>query len=556
MIHKCKMCGGVLTPADNAKIITCEYCGTKQTLPCPDSERISNLYEKADEYRRGLEFDKALALYEEILNEDSSDAEVYWLSLLCEFGIEYVEEGGGKRIPTINRMQPVSVFNNANYKAVLKYATQEQAAIYKAEAEEISQLQKGILEISGKEKPFDIFICYKETDEQGRRTLDSVRAMDLYELLTKEGYKVFFSRVTLDDKIGVAYEPYIYAALQSSKVMIAVGTKEEHYNAIWVRNEWSRYLAMIKSGAKKVLIPAYKDMDPYELPEEFKHLQAVNLGELGCHQDLLRGIRKIITSVRTVKEVKPRSSSRPSVPVLPQKKEEEKTIKNVWLQDIISLLADKKWDEAEKKADKILNKKKGNLWGETIKLLAAMRISDKEDYRKWAMRPPNKPVMEILANGSVNDVAELKRLLVMELPENPEKLYQSCKRDYENKKTSETMKQCADNFKSLREYKDSKKMWSLAKDATIDIARQEQEELERIRAICLTSKKSDITMALKLAKESSLPLVREEGIAFCEKRLAQVDATNKLQNYLSVAMMISILGGMIIMFLLAWITSM
>lgn len=69
------------------------------------------------------------------------------------------------------------------------------------------------------------------------RTLDSVLATDIYELLTKEDYKVFFSRVTLDDKIGVAYEPYIYAALQSAKIMIVVGTKEEYFNAIWVRNK-------------------------------------------------------------------------------------------------------------------------------------------------------------------------------------------------------------------------------------------------------------------------------------------------------------------------------
>ena len=97
MNHKCKMCGGVLTPAGKEKIITCAYCGTKQTLPCPDSERIAGLYEKADGYRRNLEFDKALALYEEILNEDSTDAECYWLALLCEFGIEYVEGITGRR---------------------------------------------------------------------------------------------------------------------------------------------------------------------------------------------------------------------------------------------------------------------------------------------------------------------------------------------------------------------------------------------------------------------------------------------------------------------------
>jgi len=67
----------------------------------------------------------------------------------------------------------------------------------------------------------------------------------------------------------------------------------EHFNAVWVKNEWSRYLALIKGGAKKVLIPAYKDMDPYDLPDEFSHLQAQDMSKLGFMQDLIRGIGKL-----------------------------------------------------------------------------------------------------------------------------------------------------------------------------------------------------------------------------------------------------------------------
>ena len=48
------------------------------------------------------------------------------------------------------------------------------------------------------------------------------------------------------------------------------------------------------SGEKKMLIPAYKDMDPYDLPEEFSHLQAQDMSKLGFMQDLVRGIKKIL----------------------------------------------------------------------------------------------------------------------------------------------------------------------------------------------------------------------------------------------------------------------
>ena len=294
-IFKCKMCGGALEIASGASVIECEYCGTQQTLPKLDDDRKANMYDRANHFRRNNEFDKAMGIYENILNEDSSDAEAYWSLVLCRYGIEYVEDPSSrKRIPTVNRAQFTSIFDDDNYKSALQHADGYQKAIYEAEAKAINEIQKGILAISQKEEPFDVFICYKETDNSGRRTPDSVLANDLYHQLTQEGFKVFFSRITLEDKLGTAYEPYIFAALNSAKVMVVLGTKAEYFTAVWVKNEWSRYLALVKqSGGKKILIPAYKDMDPYDLPEEFSHLQAQDMSKLGFMQDLIRGIKKI-----------------------------------------------------------------------------------------------------------------------------------------------------------------------------------------------------------------------------------------------------------------------
>ena len=264
-VFKCKMCGATLEVAEGKRVAVCGYCDTPQTLPKLTDERKANLFDRANHFRRNNEFDKAMAIYESILNEDKTDAESYWSLVLCRYGIEYVEDPATKkRVPTVNRAQYTSVFMDEDYKSAIKYADAEQKAVYEAEAKAIDDIQKGILEISQKEEPFDVFICYKETDANGRRTPDSVLATELYHELVKEGFKVFFSRFTLEDKLGTAYEPYIFAALNSAKVMVVLGTKQEHFNAVWVKNEWSRYLALIKNGARKTLIPAYKDMDPYE----------------------------------------------------------------------------------------------------------------------------------------------------------------------------------------------------------------------------------------------------------------------------------------------------
>lgn len=296
-VFKCKMCGGTLNIQENDTVAVCDYCGTKQTVPRLSDDRRTNLYDRANHFRRNNEFDKAMGIYEQILNDDQTDAEAYWSLVLCRYGIEYVEDPAThKRVPTVNRTQYTSIFADEDYKSALQYADAAQRAVYEAEAKAIDEIQKGILAISQREKPFDVFICYKETDQNGRRTQDSVLANDLYHQLTQEGFKVFFSRITLEDKLGTAYEPYIFAALHSAKVMVVLGTKPEYFNAVWVKNEWSRYLALIRSGEKKILIPAYRDMDPYDLPEEFSHLQAQDMGKLGFMQDLIRGIRKMLNA--------------------------------------------------------------------------------------------------------------------------------------------------------------------------------------------------------------------------------------------------------------------
>jgi hypothetical protein len=104
---------------------------------------------------------------------------------------------------------------------------------------------------------------------------------------------VFFSRISLEDKLGQDYEPCIFAALNSAKVMLMVTTDSDHCNAVWVKNEWKRYLDFMKNDPGKTLIPVYKGISPHTLPDEFAKLQAQDMGKLGAIQDLVRGVEKL-----------------------------------------------------------------------------------------------------------------------------------------------------------------------------------------------------------------------------------------------------------------------
>ncbi len=451
-IFKCKMCGGTLEINENETVATCEYCGTQQTLPKLDDDRRANLYDRANHFRRSNEFDKAMGIYEQILAEDNTDAEAYWSLVLCRYGIEYVEDPSShKRIPTVNRAQFTSIFDDDNYKAALRYADGLQRTIYEKEAKAINEIQKGILAISQKEEPFDVFICYKETDNSGRRTQDSVLAQDLYYQLTQEGFKVFFSRITLEDKLGSAYEPYIFAALNSAKVMVVLGTKPEYFNAIWVKNEWSRYLALIKSGQKKMLIPAYKNMDPYDLPQEFSHLQAQDMSKLGFMQDLIRGIKKIAQAdapkTTVIKETIVSAGNANTAPLLKRA--------HIFLED-------GDWESADEYAEKVLDIDPECAEAYVVKLMAELRVQQKTRL-EFCNRPFDHMdnYNKVLRFGSNELIKELKKYNVTIRESNEENRKASIYNDgvaLANCQTPQKQIEAAIKFEQIVGYKNAEEM--------------------------------------------------------------------------------------------------
>ena len=515
-LFKCKMCGGALE-INNETVATCEYCGTQQTLPKLDDDRKANLYDRANHFRRNNEFDKASAIYEQILNEDNTDAEAYWSLVLCRYGIEYVEDPSShKRVPTVNRAQFTSIFDDDNYKSALLYADGYQKSLYEEEAKAINEIQKGILAISQKEEPFDVFICYKETDNNGRRTPDSVLANDLYHQLTQEGFKVFFARITLEDKLGSAYEPYIFAALNSAKVMVVLGTKPEFFNAVWVKNEWSRYLSLIKNGAKKMLIPAYKDMDPYDLPEEFSHLQAQDMSKLGFMQDLIRGIKKIAQAdtpkATVVKETVISGGNANTAPLLKRS---------------FMFLEDGDWNSANEYCEKVLDIDPENASAYLGKLLSELRVrkqeslkdqaetfADNNNYQKAIRFADDKLKIELIGYiEHINTRNENARL---------DDIYTRAKNAMSVAHAESDYKEAAHLFESIDEYQDS---------AVLAQTCYEQAEMARKDTI-LSEGKSKMTgeaisnyeAAIKLFESISGWKDADEKVYACQKKIEEIKA--------------------------------
>ena len=516
-LFKCKMCGGSLEIAADETIATCEYCGTQQTLPKLDDDRRASMYDRANHFRRNNEFDKANGIYEQILNDDNTDAEAYWSLVLCRYGIEYVEDPAShKRIPTVNRAQFTSIFDDDNYKSALQYADSYQRSIYEAEAKTINEIQKGFLAISQKEEPFDVFICYKESDKNGRRTPDSVLANDLYHQLTQEGFKVFFARITLEDKLGSAYEPYIFAALNSAKVMVVLGTKPEYFNAVWVKNEWSRYLALIKTGAKKMLIPAYKDMDPYDLPDEFSHLQAQDMSKLGFMQDLIRGIKKITQmdapKQTVVKETVVSSTNTNAAPLLKR---------------AFMFLEDGEWNRADEFCEQVLNIDPECAEAYLGKLMAELKVRKQENLKDYgAPFDSRNNYQKVLRFGDDKLKAELtgyiEHINIRNENARLDGIYTRAKNAMSAANTENAYKEAAHLFESISEYQDA---------ATLAQTCYERAEVARKDAI-LDTAKSRMRDNLVTSNETAIRLLEsipgwkdaDEQIIACRKKIEEIKA--------------------------------
>ena len=452
-ILKCKICGGDIVLDEEKTFGTCENCGSTMTFPKVNDEQRAALFNRGNHFRRTGDFDKALAIYENIVREDDNDAEAHWCCVLCRFGIEYVEDPTTYEfIPTCHRASFDSILEDVDYLAAIENSDGVTRRQYQKDAAKIAEVQKGILATSQNEKPFDVFICYKETDDATKqRTKDSLDAQEIYYQLTNEGYRVFFSRITLEDKAGAEYEPYIFAALNSAKVMVAIGSKPEYFNAVWVKNEWSRFLALMRKDRSKLLLPCYNGMDPYDLPEQLSVLQSYDMGKIGFIQDLIRGIRKIIKAdepKQVVKETLLPGAQSVMVPLLKR---------------AFMFLEDGNWAEADTYCEKVLDQDPENAHAYLGKLMAELRVHRQDDLANREQpfdRKINYQKAIRFGEGSLSSALKGYIDHINERNEQAEnarrtRIYNGAVSAMNAAKTESAYKAAADMFRSIHRFKDS-----------------------------------------------------------------------------------------------------
>lgn len=367
---KCKMCGSNLDIEDSITVCKCEKCGTSQTVPDIEDDKELKLFERAGRLRFNCDFDKAAGIYNTITDSYPEEAEGYWGLILCKYGIEYADNASGKKVPVCHRISYDSVMDDEDFELVMENSDSESRAIFREEAKIIEENRKKYIQIAESEQPYDIYISYRAKDDNGDKTAVSEIAGHLYNKLTSAGYSVFLSEAALKGKKQSDCEPYIYSALNSANVMLALGTSYDDYNDVWVKNEWNRYLEIAEKNKNKCLIPCYKDVDEYDIPKEFAGLKVCQLG----NDDTFNNIMAEIANV-----VKPESVNQPAPE--PEKAEPAEEIEleeieiiepvdiNKLLDEGFSAISDKNWKEANKLFFQVLDEEPDNskaYWGQLL----------------------------------------------------------------------------------------------------------------------------------------------------------------------------------------------
>ena len=298
----CNSCGANLIYKDGRWV--CPACGAYKEEEI-SNEEVTLLY-NASQKLRLASFDDAEELYADIVKKYPKNSEAHWGLVLSRYGIKYEDDYDGRKLPTCYAATMESFLSDKEYLAALSCAPDAKVKAYYAEQGKIIEKNRiEWYEKASKEPAYDVFLCFKDSDKENNieRTDDSIEVANLYTYLSGKGYRVFFSRETLRDKVAEKYEPYIYNALNTASVMIVYGSKPEYFESVWMKNEWTRFLKRMREGLKVdgSLIVAYDGMNPAELPKVFAGRQCLDARKKTFYGDLETLIARVIAIAKRPK---------------------------------------------------------------------------------------------------------------------------------------------------------------------------------------------------------------------------------------------------------------
>lgn len=312
ILFACIGCGNKLNSANSENgVVECECCLEKRVVPQNTINNDARAFiTQGDTLLLSGDFDKAYQAYARAAECAPEEATAYFGMALAEFKVQYLKD------EVKGRMQPIcfstydarlkSFKDNINYIKAIKNTNQAQRQVYEKNAEEIDYINNAFAEIEKTGLDYDCFICVKvsEEDEKKNKTADYKIADDLYFELKKKGFKPFFSEREIVDQTGADYEAHILHALYSSECMLVVCGNEEYLNTKWVKNEYSRFLKLVRDDQKESdsITIVYNRKPIEKLPGKKGKIQGIDISGLNGLERVISFVEKHTPEAKKRKE--------------------------------------------------------------------------------------------------------------------------------------------------------------------------------------------------------------------------------------------------------------
>lgn len=132
----------------------------------------------------------------------------------------------------------------------------------------------------------EVFICYIESDEYNRRSIDSVIANRIYQNLQSCGIETFYERASIDGLSSDAFSAERDKAFYYSKLVILFAGSKENFQKLLEQNKTQLY--------NKKIIPVYSTIAANDLPKEIAGIQAIQYDRIGSAKDLSESVFSIL----------------------------------------------------------------------------------------------------------------------------------------------------------------------------------------------------------------------------------------------------------------------
>lgn len=220
-------------------------------------------------------------------------------------------------------------------------------------------------------------------------------------------------------------------------------------------------------------------MDPYELPDEFSHLQAQDMSKIGFINDVIRGIKKIIVKkdesmAGDAEEI----SNVVATEVLPLLKRAE------------MFLEDQEWKRADELCEKVLNSDPENARAYLYKLMAELQVANRVDLKNCKVSFENSNNYKKVIRFADQDVREKLTACINFIKERNEtdrknRIYNDALQLFE-KGNAQSINTAVEKMKSISGWKDSdEKIKEFSERYEVVFAKEhaEKEEKERIEKL-------------------------------------------------------------------------